>query len=162
TIATNMAGRGTDILLGGNPDFMTREFLKEQEVDPDEANESQWQQEFKKAKRIVEAEHKEVVSLGGLPILGTERHESRRINNQRETIYGLRRKLMEEPDQREYLLGETGVARDLFSDITKQYLDANASPDDWDIENYKVQIHTVYALDLDAEGIDFQNSTPEE
>src|SRR5437879_12131037 len=82
TIATNMAGRGTDILLGGNPDFMTREFLKEQEVDPDEANESQWQQEFKKAKRIVEAEHKEVVSLGGLHILGTERHESRRIDNQ--------------------------------------------------------------------------------
>ena len=82
TIATNMAGRGTDILLGGNPDFMTREFLKEQEVDPDEATESQWQQEYLKAKRIVEAEHKEVVSLGGLHILGTERHESRRIDNQ--------------------------------------------------------------------------------
>src|SRR5207237_394268 len=62
TIATNMAGRGTDILLGGNPDFMTREFLKEQEIDPDEANESQWQQEFNKAKRIVEAKHKEVGS----------------------------------------------------------------------------------------------------
>src|SRR2546423_7594597 len=198
TIATNMAGRGTDILLGGNPDFMAREFLKEQEVDPDEANESQWQGEFNKARRIVEAEHKQVVSLGGLHILGTERHESRRIDNQlrgragrqgdpgssrfflsleddlmrifagdkvkalmarlgmedgisieskmvskrieaaqksvegrnfesrkhlleyddvmnkqRETIYGLRRQLMEEPDQRDYLLGETGVARDL-------------------------------------------------
>src|SRR4030095_14944567 len=82
TIATNMAGRGTDILLGGNPDFMAREFLKEQEVDPDEATESQWQQELLKAKRIVEEEHKEVVSLGGLHILGTERHESRRIDNQ--------------------------------------------------------------------------------
>src|SRR6478672_3678019 len=82
TIATNMAGRGTDILLGGNPDFMTREFLKEQEVDPDEATESQWQSEFLKAKRIVEDEHKLVVSLGGLHILGTERHESRRIDNQ--------------------------------------------------------------------------------
>src|SRR6476660_7332446 len=82
TIATNMAGRGTDILLGGNPDFMTREFLKKQEIDPDEATESQWQQEFLKAKRIVEDEHKEVVSLGGLHILGTERHESRRIDNQ--------------------------------------------------------------------------------
>src|SRR5512136_1629802 len=75
TIATNMAGRGTDIILGGNPDFMAREFLKDQEVDPDEATESQWQQEFLKAKRIVEAEHQEVVSLGGLHILGTERHE---------------------------------------------------------------------------------------
>src|SRR3989475_8781630 len=64
TIATNMAGRGTDILLGGNPDFMAREFLKDQEVDPDEATESQWQQEYLKAKGIVESEHKEVVSLG--------------------------------------------------------------------------------------------------
>src|SRR6266566_739388 len=82
TIATNMAGRGTDILLGGNPDFMAREFLKKQEIDPDEATESQWQQEYLKAKGIVESEHKEVVSLGGLHILGTERHESRRIDNQ--------------------------------------------------------------------------------
>src|SRR5213595_3204295 len=82
TIATNMAGRGTDILLGGNPDFMTREFLKEQEIDPDEATESQWQQEYGRAKHIVESEHQEVVSLGGLHILGTERHESRRIDNQ--------------------------------------------------------------------------------
>jgi len=247
TIATNMAGRGTDILLGGNPDFMAREFLKEQEVDPDEASESQWQEQYGRAKRIVEAEHKKVVSLGGLHILGTERHESRRIDNQlrgragrqgdpgssrfflsleddlmrifagdkvkalmqrlgmekgvaieskmvskriaaaqksvegrnfetrkhlleyddvmnkqRETIYGLRRQLMEEPDQREYLVGETGVARDLLGDLTKQYLDPNQSPDEWDVENYKVQIHTIYALDGDAEGIDFRNLTSPE
>jgi preprotein translocase subunit SecA len=247
TIATNMAGRGTDILLGGNPDFMTREFLKEQEIDPDDANESQWQQEYLKAKRIVEAEHKEVVSLGGLHILGTERHESRRIDNQlrgragrqgdpgssrfflsleddlmrifagdkvkalmqrlgmeqgvaieskmvskriaaaqksvegrnfetrkhlleyddvmnkqRETIYGLRRQLMEEPDQREYLVGETGVARDLLSDLTRQYLDPNKSPDEWDVENYRVQMHTIYALDHELDSVDFQNGATEE
>ena len=82
TIATNMAGRGTDILLGGNPDFMAREFLKKEEIDPDEATEEQWSQAFAQAKRIVEDEHKEVVSIGGLHILGTERHESRRIDNQ--------------------------------------------------------------------------------
>src|SRR6476620_8537503 len=82
TIATNMAGRGTDILLGGNPDFMAREFLKEEEIDPDEASEQEWAQAFERAKRSVEAEHKEVVSIGGLHILGTERHESRRIDNQ--------------------------------------------------------------------------------
>src|SRR5215210_3281105 len=82
TIATNMAGRGTDILLGGNPDFMAREFLKKDEVDPDEATEEQWEQAFRKARRIVEDEHKEVVDIGGLHILGTERHESRRIDNQ--------------------------------------------------------------------------------
>src|SRR2546426_473786 len=160
TIATNMAGRGTDILLGGNPDFMAREFLKEEEVDPDEASESQWQERFARAKRIVEAEHKEVVSLGGLHILGTERHESRRIDHK---LRGRpRRQLMEEPDQREYLVGETGVARDLLDDLTKQYLDPNQSPDEWDVENYKVQIHTIYALDGDSEGIDFRNLTSEE
>src|SRR5437763_2243652 len=82
TIATNMAGRGTDILLGGNPDFMAREFLKEEEIDPDEATDDQWREVFARAKRIVESEHKEVVGCGGLHILGTERHESRRLDNQ--------------------------------------------------------------------------------
>src|SRR5260370_13626611 len=69
TIATNMAGRGTDILLGGNPDFMAREFLKEDEIDPDEATDEQWKKAFGRAKRIVEAEHKEVVARGVLRIL---------------------------------------------------------------------------------------------
>jgi preprotein translocase subunit SecA len=247
TIATNMAGRGTDILLGGNPEFMAREFLKRDEIDPDEATDEQWEEALAHARRIVEAEHKEVVSLGGLHIIGTERHESRRIDNQlrgragrqgdpgssrfflsleddlmrifagdkvkalmqrlgmekgvaieskmvskriegaqksvegrnfesrkhlleyddvmnkqRETIYGLRRQLMEEPDQREYLLGETGVARDLLSDLTKQYLNPDVAPDDWDVINYKVQLDSIYDFDADAEGIDFANSTSEE
>jgi preprotein translocase subunit SecA len=247
TIATNMAGRGTDILLGGNPDFMAREFLKEDEIDPDEATDEQWNEAFANAKRIVEVEHKEVVARGGLHILGTERHESRRIDNQlrgragrqgdpgssrfflsleddlmrifagdkvkalmqrlgmekgvaieskmvskriaaaqksvegrnfetrkhlleyddvmnkqRETIYGLRRQLMEEPDQREYLVGETGVARDLLADLTKQYLNPDLSEDEWDFDNYKVQIHSVYGIDSDAEGIDFARLSSEE
>ena len=250
TIATNMAGRGTDILLGGNPDFMTREFLKKDEIDPDEATEEQWSQAFVRAKRIVEEEHKEVVEIGGLHILGTERHESRRIDNQlrgragrqgdpgssrfflsleddlmrifagdkvkalmqrlgmekgvaieskmvskriesaqksvegrnfesrkhlleyddvmnkqRETIYGLRRQLMEEPDQREYLMGDppsAGVAYDLLSDLTKQYLNPDVSPDDWDVDNYRIQIKTIYDLDTDSEHIDLQHLTSEE
>ena len=247
TIATNMAGRGTDILLGGNPDFMAREFLKSEEIDPDEADDAQWNGAFAKAKRIIEEEHKEVVQLGGLHILGTERHESRRIDNQlrgragrqgdpgssrfflsleddlmrifagdkvkalmqrlgmdqgvaiesrmvskriesaqksvegrnfesrkhlleyddvmnkqRETIYGLRRQLMEQPDQREYLIGETGVARDLLADITAKYLDPDVAPDDWDVENFQLQIRTIYGLDTDAEKIDFHKSTSAE
>src|SRR5882672_4632438 len=247
TIATNMAGRGTDILLGGNPDFMAREFLKEQEIDPDEATDGQWKEVFARAKRIVESEHKEVVARGGLHILGTERHESRRIDNQlrgrsgrqgdpgssrfflsleddlmrifagdkvkalmqrlgmekgvaieskmvskriesaqksvegrnfesrkhlleyddvmnkqRETIYGLRRRLMEEPDQREFLVGETGVARDLLEDLTKKYLNPDAPPDAWDVDNYKLQLHTIYTLDADSEGIDFRHANSEE
>ena len=250
TIATNMAGRGTDILLGGNPDFMAREFLKKEEIDPDEVTDEQWTKAFASAKRIVEEEHKEVVSLGGLHILGTERHESRRIDNQlrgrsgrqgdpgtsrfilsleddlmrifagdkvkalmqrlgmeegvaieskmvskriaaaqksvegrnfesrkhlleyddvmnkqRETIYGLRRQLMEQPDQREYLLGDppqAGVAYDLLTDITTKYLNPDVSPDDWDVENYTTQIKTIYDFDADAARIDFEKSTSPE
>jgi preprotein translocase subunit SecA len=250
TIATNMAGRGTDILLGGNPDFMAREFLKKDEVDPDEATDEQWRVAYAQAKTIVEEEHKEVVELGGLHILGTERHESRRIDNQlrgragrqgdpgssrfflsleddlmrifagdkvkalmqrlgmekgvaieskmvskriaaaqksvegrnfearkhlleyddvmnrqRETIYGLRRQLMEEPDQRDYLMGDppsAGVAYDLLSDITRQYLNPDVSPDDWDIENYTIQIKTIYDFDVDSEHIDIPNMTSQE
>jgi preprotein translocase subunit SecA len=84
------------------------------------------------------------------------------MNKQRETIYGLRRQLMEEPDQREYLVGETGVARDLLGDLTKQYLNPDVSPDDWDVENYKVQIHSIYGIHCDAEAIDFKDSTSAE
>src|SRR4051812_23709039 len=82
TIATNMAGRGTDILLGGNPEFLAREHLKRQEVDPEEATKEQFDEAMAYIKPLVEKEHKEVVGCGGLHILGTERHESRRIDNQ--------------------------------------------------------------------------------
>ncbi len=82
TIATNMAGRGTDILLGGNPEFLARQYLKEKEINPEEATEQQWEQAIERARKITDAEHEEVVGLGGLHILGTERHESRRIDNQ--------------------------------------------------------------------------------
>ena len=77
TIATNMAGRGTDILLGGNPEFLVREMLVGKEVTKEE-----YEKIFTKAKEICTQEHEKVVSLGGLHIIGTERHESRRIDNQ--------------------------------------------------------------------------------
>ena len=82
TIATNMAGRGTDILLGGNPEFLAKEQLKKQEINPDEATAEQIEQAVRDVKPQTDAEHDEVVRLGGLHILGTERHESRRIDNQ--------------------------------------------------------------------------------
>jgi len=78
TIATNMAGRGTDILLGGNPDALARQWRK---GSPDAA-EAEYQQVLLKFKEQCTLEHQQVVELGGLHILGTERHESRRIDNQ--------------------------------------------------------------------------------
>ena len=82
TIATNMAGRGTDILLGGNPDFLARDVLRKANVNPDEATREQMADALEKVRPAVEAEHEEVVSLDGLHIIGTERHEARRIDNQ--------------------------------------------------------------------------------
>ncbi len=82
TIATNMAGRGTDILLGGNPDFLARDLLRKANVKPDEATQEQMADGLEKVRPGIEAEHEEVVALGGLHIIGTERHEARRIDNQ--------------------------------------------------------------------------------
>ena len=82
TIATNMAGRGTDILLGGNPDFLARELLRRRGVDPQAAGEEERRRALDEARGITDAEHRQVVALGGLHILGTERHESRRVDNQ--------------------------------------------------------------------------------
>jgi len=85
TVATNMAGRGTDIMLGGNPEFMAAAELRNRGLspvdDPDDY-EAAWPDALDKAKTAVEAEHEEVVALGGLYVLATERHESRRIDNQ--------------------------------------------------------------------------------
>jgi preprotein translocase subunit SecA len=85
TVATNMAGRGTDIMLGGNPEFMADAELRQRGLDPvdsPEDYEAAWPDALEKAKKAVAAEHEEVVDLGGLYVLGTERHESRRIDNQ--------------------------------------------------------------------------------
>jgi preprotein translocase subunit SecA len=82
TIATNMAGRGVDILLGGNPDFLAREQLRKSGLDPLKVTREQFEKALADAKKTTEDEHKRVVDMGGLHILGTERHEARRIDNQ--------------------------------------------------------------------------------
>ncbi len=82
TVSTNMAGRGTDILLGGNPDTLVRERLKKQNKTPEMIPKEELERELTDIKRQIEAERQEVVKLGGLHILATERHESRRIDNQ--------------------------------------------------------------------------------
>ncbi len=81
TVATNMAGRGTDILLGGNPEALAREALRRKEIDETKA-EAVYGEILEKVKTECGAEHERVVELGGLHIVGTERHEARRIDNQ--------------------------------------------------------------------------------
>ena len=85
TVATNMAGRGTDIMLGGNPEFEAVEKMRELGLDPNtnsEAYEARWPEVLKACEDTAAEEHEEVTKLGGLYVLGTERHESRRIDNQ--------------------------------------------------------------------------------
>jgi preprotein translocase subunit SecA len=85
TVATNMAGRGTDIMLGGNPEFIAAAELRERGLSPvetPEEYEAAWGDALERAAASVKAEHEEVVESGGLYVLGTERHESRRIDNQ--------------------------------------------------------------------------------
>jgi preprotein translocase subunit SecA len=230
------------------PEFLANDFLKKREINPDEATPEQFEEELVKAKQIVDEEHKAVVAAGGLQILATERHESRRIDNQlrgragrqgdpgatrfalsleddlmrifagdkvrsmmewlgmeegvaiesktvskqieraqkavearnfetrkhvlkyddvmnkqRATIYGLRRQLMMESEHREYLIGETGVARDLLADLTHQYLNPQVSPDLWDVDTYAAEIQSIYAVDpaVDA-SVDFHKLTADE
>jgi len=82
TISTNMAGRGTDILLGGNPEYLAKEILRKKGKIPEEATQEEWKSALQEAYRITEEEKKKVIELGGLLVIGTERHESRRIDNQ--------------------------------------------------------------------------------
>jgi len=82
TIATNMAGRGVDILLGGNPEHIAKEVLTKKHRGDEEIPEEELEKETADAKKVTDPEHEQVVELGGLHIIGTERHEARRIDNQ--------------------------------------------------------------------------------
>ena len=82
TIATNMAGRGTDILLGGNAEYMVYDYFKQKGIEPEAIDPKEKAEMLVKFKSKVEDEHNKVVAVGGLHVLGTERHEARRIDNQ--------------------------------------------------------------------------------
>ncbi|MEO7002927.1 MAG: preprotein translocase subunit SecA, partial [Ktedonobacterales bacterium] len=82
TLATNMAGRGTDIQLGGNPEGYVDQILRERDIDPEFASEEDREEALAEAKRICDEDREKVLEAGGLYIIGTERHESRRIDNQ--------------------------------------------------------------------------------
>jgi preprotein translocase subunit SecA len=82
TIATNMAGRGTDILLGGNPEYLGRREIQEKGITLADTPPEMWQEALERYRKECAEEHDSVVALGGLHILGTERHEARRIDNQ--------------------------------------------------------------------------------
>jgi len=134
TVATNMAGRGTDIILGGNPEFMAAAALSQQGLSPledAEAYEAAWPAAIEKAKAAVATEHEEVTALGGLYVLATERHESRRIDNQ---LRGRSGRQGDPGESQFYLSLEDDLMRLFKSDMVNSFLQRFNVPDDVPIE----------------------------
>jgi preprotein translocase subunit SecA len=138
TVATNMAGRGTDIMLGGNPEFMADFELQRRGISPvDNAAEYEaaWPAEIAKQKAAVASGHEEVVALGGLYVLGTERHESRRIDNQ---LRGRSGRQGDPGESRFYLSLQDDLMRRFNSGLVERFLSAAGLPEDEPIESKMV------------------------
>ncbi|MDQ3274466.1 MAG: preprotein translocase subunit SecA, partial [Actinomycetota bacterium] len=138
TVATNMAGRGTDIMLGGNPEFLAEQELRGRDLDPletPEEYEAAWPSTLEKFEAQVKAEHDEVTELGGLYVVGTERHESRRIDNQ---LRGRSGRQGDPGESRFYLSLEDDLMRLFKSDWVDWVLTTLKVPDDVPIENKRV------------------------
>ncbi|HHG73673.1 MAG TPA: preprotein translocase subunit SecA [Persephonella sp.] len=135
TIATNMAGRGTDILLGGNPEFLAKEILRRKGLTPEEATEEQFKEALKEAQKITAEEKKRVIELGGLAVIGTERHESRRIDNQ---LRGRAGRQGDPGSSRFYLSLEDDLLRLFGGDKLKTLMDRLKIPDGEPIESSMV------------------------
>jgi preprotein translocase subunit SecA len=135
TVATNMAGRGTDIMLGGNPEFRADLELQQRGLSPSETPEEYekaWPEALEKAKDDVKAEHEEVVAAGGLYVLGTERHESRRIDNQ---LRGRSGRQGDPGESRFYLSLEDDLMRLFNSARVEMIMTRLNIPDDVPIES---------------------------
>ncbi len=131
TVSTNMAGRGTDIMLGGNPEMLARWDFKENGRDPDLEPE-EFAKEVESFERKCKKEHDAVIDLGGLHILGTERHESRRIDNQ---LRGRAGRQGDPGSSRFYLSLEDDLMRIFAGDRVKNLMDRMGMPDDEPIEH---------------------------
>ena len=138
TVATNMAGRGTDIMLGGNPEFMADFELQRRglsPVDDAEQYEKAWPEEITRQKAAVALGHEEVIALGGLYVLGTERHESRRIDNQ---LRGRSGRQGDPGESRFYLSLQDELMRRFNSGMVERFLTAAGIPEDAPIESKMV------------------------
>jgi preprotein translocase subunit SecA len=120
TIATNMAGRGVDILLGGNPEGLARENLRKQGVDLAQVTPEQFQAALAEAEKVCAADREKVLALGGLHIIGTERHEARRIDNQ---LRGRAGRQGDPGSSRFYVALEDDLMRRFGGDRVKGFMD---------------------------------------
>ncbi|MEN9735434.1 MAG: hypothetical protein RL129_144, partial [Actinomycetota bacterium] len=151
----NMAGRGTDIMLGGNPEFMADFELQRRGISPvdnAESYEKAWPEELAKQKAAVAKEHEEVIALGGLYVLGTERHESRRIDNQ---LRGRSGRQGDPGESRFYLSLQDELMRRFNSVMVERFLSAAGLPEDMPIES-KMVSNAIKSAQTQVESLNFE------
>ena len=167
TIATNMAGRGTDIVLGGNPEFMAKKELQKEGVEEDVlelvdsffdtddeeviAAREKYQEKLKKFKEETDKEAKEVIKAGGLHIIGTERHESRRIDNQ---LRGRSGRQGDPGSTRFYISGDDDLIRLFAGDRFKSVMESIDTPEDEPIE-HRILTRLIESAQRKVEGNNF-------
>jgi preprotein translocase subunit SecA len=155
TVATNMAGRGTDIMLGGNPEFMADFELQRQGLNPvetPEEYEKAWPAEITRQKESIAKEHETVVSLGGLYVLGTERHESRRIDNQ---LRGRSGRQGDPGESRFYLSLQDELMRRFNSGLVERLLGAAGMPEETPLES-KIVSNAIKSAQTQVESLNFE------
>jgi preprotein translocase subunit SecA len=155
TVATNMAGRGTDIMLGGNPEFMADFELQRKGLNPVESPqeyEKAWPVEIEKQRAAVSKEHESVVSLGGLYVLGTERHESRRIDNQ---LRGRSGRQGDPGESRFYLSLQDELMRRFNSGLVERFLGAAGMPEETPLES-KIVSNAIKSAQTQVESLNFE------
>ena len=155
TVATNMAGRGTDIMLGGNPEFMADFELQRKGLNPSETPqeyEKSWPDEISRQKAAVEKEHETVVTLGGLYVLGTERHESRRIDNQ---LRGRSGRQGDPGESRFYLSLQDELMKRFNSGLVERFLGAAGMLEDAPLES-KIVSNAIKSAQTQVESLNFE------
>jgi preprotein translocase subunit SecA len=151
TIATNMAGRGVDILLGGNPEGMARQILRDQGIEFTEATPEQWEEALAQAKAECADDRERVLSAGGLHILGTERHEARRIDNQ---LRGRSGRQGDPGSSRFYLSLDDDLMRRFGGDRVKGLMQRVGMDEDYPLEHGWLN-RTVEQAQMRVEGYNF-------
>jgi len=151
TIATNMAGRGVDILLGGNPEGLAREMLRKEGVDVSEVEPQKWDQVYKEAKAQCDADKQTILELGGLYVLGTERHDARRIDNQ---LRGRSGRQGDPGESRFYLSMEDELMQRFGGERIRGLMDTLDVPEDMPIEN-RVLSNSIQQAQMRVEGHNF-------
>jgi preprotein translocase subunit SecA len=151
TIATNMAGRGTDIMLGGNPAGLASELLHRRGLNPAEVDKATYDAAFAEAKAVCDEDHAKVVAAGGLHIIGTERHDSRRIDNQ---LRGRAGRQGDPGSSRFYLSLEDDLMKRFASDRVSGLMERLGLDDDVAIESRLVS-KTIESAQSRVEGFNF-------